>query len=375
LDVQDSNNIAGDVIQGAGLHITDSGNNSGWNFNDPAVSNLGPESLIGAGYINTNKPTFTFDLTDLDSSQTIKYRIQISKNSAFTDLVLDYTFSLGKHGGKSFQVGQKLSGSYEIGLPDMVLEDTSYSWRVKAMDNAGGNSAWVKGGRNDAASFRVDTNKPTGSLSLVLNTDTTEEKKDILLFANATDTFSGVESMMISERSDFKDATWEAYTTTKSYTFSTEGEKTIYIKYKDKAGNESEVYSKSIVVGELPGTGVDGVQSIAIKFLNEARSPIEGISVTLSKLGITVLTNAEGYAVFDNVPQGEYKVEGKYKGKSFEYSISVKGSDNISTVILKDQTSYLTYVLGASVVVLLAVIIAGTTTYIIKKKKRTLKNY
>lgn len=66
---------------------------------------------------------------------------------------------------------------------------------------------------------------------------------------------SGVADMMISERSDMQGGVWEPYAPTKPWTLSqSSGLAGVYVKYRDNAGNESEVYAASIHVGaDSPG--------------------------------------------------------------------------------------------------------------------------
>lgn len=54
--------------------------------------------------------------------------------------------------------------------------------------------------------------------------------------------------MSISESSSFEDAKWEPLKTSKSYTFSSAGQKTLYIKFADQNGLESNPFSDSILI-------------------------------------------------------------------------------------------------------------------------------
>ena len=60
--------------------------------------------------------------------------------------------------------------------------------------------------------------------------------------------------MMISNKPDFAGATWEGYVATKNqWTLEGEdGEKTVFIKFKDKADNESEIFSDKIMLDTKP---------------------------------------------------------------------------------------------------------------------------
>jgi len=59
--------------------------------------------------------------------------------------------------------------------------------------------------------------------------------------------------MMINQRSDMQGSVWEPYATTKSWTLNqVTGLASVFVKYRDAAGNESEVYAATIHVG--PGS-------------------------------------------------------------------------------------------------------------------------
>jgi hypothetical protein len=55
--------------------------------------------------------------------------------------------------------------------------------------------------------------------------------------------------MMLSNSSDFSGSAWEPYVTTKSWTLPAgSGEKRVYVKFKDSAGNVSAIYSDTITL-------------------------------------------------------------------------------------------------------------------------------
>jgi Mg-chelatase subunit ChlD len=65
-----------------------------------------------------------------------------------------------------------------------------------------------------------------------------------------TDSASGVADMMISNRSDMQGGVWQTYATTKPWTLNkTMGLASVFVKYRDVAGNESAVYAATIHVG------------------------------------------------------------------------------------------------------------------------------
>ena len=66
------------------------------------------------------------------------------------------------------------------------------------------------------------------------------------LFLSATDDVSGVGEMLISNDMSFGDAQWEAYATEKNWWVPDRGTTTVYVKFRDRAGNESLVFSDTV---------------------------------------------------------------------------------------------------------------------------------
>jgi hypothetical protein len=94
-----------------------------------------------------------------------------------------------------------------------------------------------------------DTTAPTGtSVSISAGaTSTTSTTVNLTLAA------TGASHMMIANDSAFTSGVWETYATTKAWTLSSgDGTKTVYVKFKDTAGNISTAVSDTIT---LSGTG------------------------------------------------------------------------------------------------------------------------
>ncbi len=63
---------------------------------------------------------------------------------------------------------------------------------------------------------------------------------------SATDDLSGVGEVLVSNQSDFADAQWEAHATQMNWWVPNAKTTTVYVKYRDRAGNESTVYSDTV---------------------------------------------------------------------------------------------------------------------------------
>jgi hypothetical protein len=128
---------------------------------------------------------------------------------------------------------------------------TSKSWTLNSTD--GTKNVYIKlrdtvlnVSETATDSIILDTENPTGTISVNFG-DATTASRDVTLSLAASDTTSGITEMMISESPTFAGASWEPYTTTKSYTLSaSDGLKIVYVKFNDEAGNVSEVVNDAI---------------------------------------------------------------------------------------------------------------------------------
>jgi hypothetical protein len=168
-------------------------------------------------------------------------------------------------------------------------------------DDANTYTTWTKKG-----TWTIDKTPPTGSI-LIENNSQYAYQTEVTLNLSATDDLSGVAAMQFSNDG----ITWsapEAYTTTKTWALSSgNGEKTGYVKFIDKAGNESQIYTDSIILyaGILidPASGgevvsLDGKSRVIIPpgAIPSERGPTP---ISLIPLGITDLGDAapEDYSI------------------------------------------------------------------------------
>lgn len=93
----------------------------------------------------------------------------------------------------------------------------------------------------------VDLSAPTGPINVDYgNTYTRDTEVNITL--SAVDSIGEIAYMMISNYIDFTESSWETYAPSKTWNIlDGEGEKTVYIKYKDTADNISLTYNDSII--------------------------------------------------------------------------------------------------------------------------------
>ena len=97
--------------------------------------------------------------------------------------------------------------------------------------------------------LKIDKSAPTGSV-IINDGASSTRSRSVTLTLDATDPSpgSGVSQMRISNtESGLSSATWEAYSTTKAWTLSSgKGTKTVYVQYRDGAGNPSAVVTDTI---------------------------------------------------------------------------------------------------------------------------------
>jgi hypothetical protein len=101
------------------------------------------------------------------------------------------------------------------------------------------------------ANFALDTMPPFGGMAI----DRRVAGPDIIsttVYLGAEDNLSGVTDMRISADPDFTDVAWQPYTTTLTWPISLTVQGTLYVQYRDLAGNVSEVYSDTYAVDTTP---------------------------------------------------------------------------------------------------------------------------
>ena len=134
---------------------------------------------------------------------------------------------------------------------DIVLDVTAPTGSVEATPGVSGGSLRVTGAR--AAAMHPVTISATDDypyavyLPLVLNGFCTlpTGPANVTLHLQATDDVSGIADMMISHLPNCECGRWEPYLTTKAW-YVPEETTTIYVKFRDSAGNVSEVVTDTI---------------------------------------------------------------------------------------------------------------------------------
>ncbi|MEI6267067.1 MAG: hypothetical protein WCP14_04230, partial [bacterium] len=128
----------------------------------------------------------------------------------------------------------------------------SYHLRVRTVDDEGRTSDWTNYGNNidlTDADMAVDGASPNGTLAIEAGSKYVTSTTVTLNLSATDDGGSGVSQMQFSN-----DGTtwpgWETYAVTKTWTLdSGDGEKTVYGKFRDNAGNERRAYGSGTMTG------------------------------------------------------------------------------------------------------------------------------
>lgn len=157
-----------------------------------------------------------------------------------------------KYDGGSWSSWVGYSTSYNFSLNSTNGNRTVY---VQFKDKAGN----VSGTYSDT--IILDTVAPSGSIN-INSGNTYTNTRSVTLSITVSDATSGVSEMQVSNYSNFSGASWESVQATKSFTLTSgDGTKTVYIRFKDNAGNVSVSYSDTIILDTVDPTGSISVTS------------------------------------------------------------------------------------------------------------------
>lgn len=217
-------------------------------------TSLGPAGVTSGNWSNTSIPTFTFSLSDNDSSDQLRYRIQIDDTANFSSPVVDYTSAAAAQGSRSFTIGQSAgSGSYSVGNSSQALANGPYYWRVRNIDpqNAESSNATANSG---SIAFRVDTTNPS-TPSDVTTSSSASNNKPTWTWTAAGDVDSGLTipayTLEWSQSATFSSGVSSATVNGTSYTHTVDladGRWYVRVLATDLAANQSSYAEASTVI-------------------------------------------------------------------------------------------------------------------------------
>jgi hypothetical protein len=138
-----------------------------------------------------------------------------------------------------FRAGGQVSGLYQ---DDIILDVSAPTGSVEITDTLDSPASLASRPRLAALSTPTDTLTNTIHLPLMMRNARPGYTR-VGLTLSATDDLSGVGEMLISSQEGFAGAEWEAYVAEKAWWVADTGITTIRVKYRDRAGNESDVFA------------------------------------------------------------------------------------------------------------------------------------
>jgi len=179
---------------------------------------------------------------------TIDSGIDANWHNASVTITLVASDPGGSGADKTYYSSDGSNPSIIYTVPFAVSSEGAFTVKYYSTDKAG-NAEVVKIVSNQV---KIDKTAPTGSV-LINNNDAHTNTTSVTLTISANDATSGIDKMSFSN----DNITWsspEAYSVTKAWILSAgDGDKTVYAKFTDKAGNATTaVISDSILLDTIP---------------------------------------------------------------------------------------------------------------------------
>ncbi len=208
----------------------------------------------------------------------------------------------------------------------------THNWTAKAYDSAGNSATSMV---SLTVNINTDTTPPTGSITINSGAAYTKSTS-VTLTLSALDT-SGVSQMCISNTTTC--TTWVAYATSTAWTLPTgDGTKTVYVWYKDGAGNaDTTPYSDSITLdttaptnGTLSATAGNAQVSLSWSGISDATSGIESYKLVYST-GAAPASCSSGTQIYSGMATS-YTHTGLTNGMAYYYrACAIDNAQNTST--------------------------------------------
>ncbi len=199
--------------------------------------------VIDTIFLDRTEPTATININNganYTNSITITLTLTANDNSGSGLNQMSFDTGTGWTAWETYSTQKLLS------LPSVDGVKTVY---CRVIDKAGNIAKQVY----DNISLDIS---PPNSLSILINNgDEYTNSEIITLTLNAFDFGSGVGQMALGDGSSW--SPWEAFGSSKSFTLLTgDGTKTIYLKVRDKMGNEASAVYNSIILDQSPPTSL-----------------------------------------------------------------------------------------------------------------------
>jgi photosystem II stability/assembly factor-like uncharacterized protein len=140
-----------------------------------------------------------------------------------------------------FMTNSTISGQYQ---DDIVLDQNPPTGTIEISDLIAKSKSSLTQIPINSPTIHSDTMTNKLHLPFISNYYTSGFRY-VTLFLSALDDLSGVANMMISNEPAFSDSSWQEYSEQLGWFVNERGETTVYVKFQDRAGNESMIYSDS----------------------------------------------------------------------------------------------------------------------------------
>ena len=211
--------------------ISDDGNKIAFmSFESSLEGNVNGEIFVSVDLDqDSNAPVTT------DNYEDLWHRVDFQINLTATDDLSGVTETYYKINGGSVNTVSA------HGQPFMTKESANNTLEYWSVDAAGHEEA-----HKTLKSIKLDKTAPKGSV-IINNEDNTTASTAVTLTLSANDT-SGATQMRFSDNGTYW-TSWETYATSKNWTLTSgDGEKTVYVQFKDVAGWVSGSYSATILL-------------------------------------------------------------------------------------------------------------------------------
>jgi photosystem II stability/assembly factor-like uncharacterized protein len=141
-----------------------------------------------------------------------------------------------------FRTSGQISGLYQ---DDIILDVNAPTGSVEITDTVSSSASLGSPSPVTTLSTLTDTLTNTVHLPVMMR-NARPGHTLVGLALSGTDDVSGVAEMLISNDASFADAQWKAYVTEKNWWVPNTGTTTVYVKFRDRAGNDSVVYSDTV---------------------------------------------------------------------------------------------------------------------------------
>ena len=249
----------------------------GATYNDAGGSNAGKTYLLLSDYVSPSvsltsispdpssntAPSIVGSVSDaLSTVSSVEYQMDGTSGSWIACTADDGTFDEASEAFTCIVSPALSEGSHTIYVrtTDSAGNTTasgSYSSDIFTIDTQAPGS---QGGTGDSAPFKVGSVDPEKrienkeKLKEAGDSTITYDKREVKLYLSAKDATSDVEYMMVSQDKNFRNATWKIYDGDVKFKFGKDGKKNIYFKFKDTAGNISQVYKQVLTIDTTPPT-------------------------------------------------------------------------------------------------------------------------